>query len=557
MSSNSYRIRTTVGGGENVINVNLKQKVKTLNILSLEIEPEDEYDIHTSDYGVIVGRVLANNAFGVPNVKVSVFIPISSDDESDYVISNEYPYKTPQSKDINGVKYNLVLKKKDGPGTFVDKNTMLDNEGYREVYDKYWTYTTTTNQSGDYMIFGVPTGSTQIHYDCDLSDIGMLSQHPYDLVAKGYDANLFDSMNEFTAKDLNSAVHIISQDKTVYVYPFWGDKNANKIGITRADIDLNYKFEPSCVFMGSSITDPRGSYIGVDGQPNGSNGRFNSLTTSVGDIEIIRKTQDGRVEEVKENVVGIIDGNGVWCYQIPMNLDRIGTDEYGNIIAINDPERGIPTRARVRFRISLTDAKDESASEYTAKFLIPCNPPLAPKSENSRSAIINHEVFSDEDWDNIYEFGDKTPDSCFRDLYWGKVYSVKQYYLRYQYEYEPKTVGYGDKMVYETNEDFNKPNQGYTFMDYPYVGDNTDVEDRQKEQQRQFDYSNYPTRNTFKFSCISSIDNINGLNPFPYNTMYAGAEEHINDGTIYWFRYHFTNESSDSSYPSKGLHFCF
>ena len=118
--------------------------------------------------------------------------------------------------------------------------------------------------------------------------------------------------------------------KLIFVYPFWGDDNANEIGITRSDLNLDYKFEPSCIFMGSSITDSPGTYIGTYGMPNGNNGRFKSLATSSGDIEIIRYTPDGYIEEMKENVTGIIDGNGVWCYAIPMNLDRVGTDEDNN-----------------------------------------------------------------------------------------------------------------------------------------------------------------------------------------------------------------------------------
>ena len=190
------------------------------------------------------------------------------------------------------------------------------------------------------MIFGVPTGTCQVHYDCDLSDIGLISQKPYDLINKGYNANLFKSPSEFLDDDINSAVHILSRDKTIYVYPFWGDSDKNKIGITRNDINLDYKFEPSCIFMGSSITDSQGNYIGTYGMPNGNCGRFAALTTSSGNIEIIRQTQEGYVEEIKENVTGIIDGTGVWCYAIPMNLDRIGTDEEGNIVAVNDPHKG-------------------------------------------------------------------------------------------------------------------------------------------------------------------------------------------------------------------------
>ena len=562
MSDKSYRIKTNVGSDDNVISVNLKQGFKTLNILSLEINPEDAYDVQTSDYGVIVGRVLANNAFGVPNVKVSVFVPIEENDENNYVISNEYPYKTPQSKDNNGVKYNLIHQKTNGAGTFPSKNMLLDNGGVIEVFDKYWKYTAVTNESGDYMIFGVPTGTTQVHYDCDLSDIGILSQHPYDFIAKGYDANLFKSKEKFTDTDLSSAVHIISQDVTVFVYPFWGDKNANKIGITRKDIDINYEFTPSCVFMGSSITDPVGSYISLDGEPNGNCGKFDSLSTSVGNIEMIRYTQDGRIEEVKDNVVGVIDGNGVWCYQIQMNLDRIGTDEYGNIMAINDPNRGIPTRARVRFRISLTDTTDANASSYTAKFLVPCNPPLTYAYNDANDPKIDiggtsDKHISSDDWDNFYEFGENTPDCCFRDLYWGKVYSIKQYYPRFHFEYYPRDLMYGDSNKHMLYGDDEKKDEALTpLSERPKVDGDKELNTINYNKDY-FDLSGYPTRYAFNSSCISSVDVVNGLNTFPYTTLYAGAEEHIEDKVVNWFYYHFSDFSKDYNLTSRGLHFCF
>lgn len=552
MEENNYRIRVNVGSGENVVRVNLKQGVKTLNVLSLEINPEDTYELQSANYGVIIGRVLANDAFGVPNVKVSVFVPISDIDKDNYVISSQYPYITPQSSNADNVKYNLVTKRKNSPGTFPTKRMVLDNQGTMEVFDKYWKYTTVTNESGDYMLFGVPTGTCQVHYDCDLSDIGIISQHPYDFVAKGYDRNLFKSISKFDATNFTSAVHIISQDNTVYVYPFWGDKEKMDIGITRYDIKIDYKFEPSCIFMGSSITDPNGTYISTNGKPNTGNGRFASLTTTTGDIEVIRKTFDGKVEELKDNVKGIIDGNGVWCYQIPMNLDRIGTDEFGNRITINDPNKGIPTRARVRFRISL-DAGN------TAKMLVPCNPPLKnsvvgndnimdplPVGINlvfSGNSVISEDISQADDYYDKYEFGSKTPDEHFRDLYWGKVYSVKQYYPRFQYEDKPKAVFPQNKRVDWAN-----------LKDGQYGVVSMSVDDRAKD----YTLFGYPPQFSFNQSCISSIESFNGVNIFPYTTMYSAGEVGIDNKIIYYFFYKMTDLSTNSeSLVDKGLHFCF
>lgn len=555
MSDKNYRIRTNIGD-DSVVNFELKQGIKTINILSLEINPEEEYEVQTSNYGVVVGRVLANKALGVPNVKVSVFIPISESDENDYVISNEYPFKTIQSKDINGTKYSLLGKKNGTNGSFPTKNMVLDNNGTLEVYDKYWKYTTVTNESGDYMFFGIPTGTTQIHYDCDLSDIGILSQKPYDLINKGYNENLFKSKTEFLDTDVTNAVHIISQDFTVHVYPFWGDKKANKIGITRKDIDVNYEFTPTCIFMGSSITDSSGSYISTGGVPIDNCGNFNSLTTSVGDIEIIRYKEDGGIEEVKDNVKNIIDGNGVWCYQIPMNLDRIGTDEYGNIVAIKDSGKGIPTRARVRFRISLKDTESPETGTYTAKMLVPCNPPLAIR--NDGLTRVNTEKTggwkneNEKVWKNaVYRFGTTTPDYCFRDLYWGKVYSIKQYYPRFHYEFIPRDITYGDSH-YKTDGRYRPRIDTSTLFDEEDEDSDVGVSEAQV-----YDYRGFPTRYAFQSSCISSIDLVSGLNLFPYTTMYAGAEEHIDYRTIYWFYFHLSEYSKDYNMTSRGLHFCF
>ena len=70
----------------------------------------------------------------------------------------------------------------------------------------------------------------------------------------------------------------------------------------------------------------------------------------------------------------LIDGSGRWCFQIPMNLDYVGTDEYGNKIAINDPNKGVPTRTRVRFRISSSDEHDQYNDLHITKVLVPHNP---------------------------------------------------------------------------------------------------------------------------------------------------------------------------------------
>ena len=87
----SYRIRATPGVGKH-IDIKLEQDFEFLEILSLKILQSEIYTRVCSDYGVIVGRVSVNNGFGLPNAKVSVFIPLTDEDSQNPIISELYPY---------------------------------------------------------------------------------------------------------------------------------------------------------------------------------------------------------------------------------------------------------------------------------------------------------------------------------------------------------------------------------------------------------------------------------------------------------------------------------
>lgn len=435
----NYRLRANVGS-DAVLNVNMRQDFDFLEVLSLKLRQKDTYKLHSSSYGVIVGRVLANDAFGIPNAKVSVFI--EKDDADTTEISQIYPYEEITSKDSEGRRYNLLQDYSDDAcykvvGTFPNKRYVLDDNSMLEVYDKYWKYTTVTNQAGDYMLFAVPTGSQQIHVDIDLSDIGVLSQKPRDFEYKGYNISMFDSPVQFKdSTNLDNLAQLFSQNKSVNVYPFWGDDDNGIAAITRCDVQIQYKFEPTCVFMGSIISDNDANSIGHKCAPSVNNGMNNQLIGGNGTIEMIRKTTDGLVEEYQIQGNQLIDENGVWCYQIPMNLDYIGTDEYGNVVPTDNPSKGIPTRAQVRFRISKTESGDEGFSRHTAKYLVPMNPIL-----NEEKVVPTLKV-SGSEAEKMYNFGSATPDSCFRDLYWNNVYSVKNYIPKSQVAHRPYANNY-------------------------------------------------------------------------------------------------------------------
>ena len=68
-----HRISTNIGKDQK-ITVELKQDFDVLEILSLKFSQQDIYTSMCSDYGVVCGRITANDGFGIPNVRVSIFV---------------------------------------------------------------------------------------------------------------------------------------------------------------------------------------------------------------------------------------------------------------------------------------------------------------------------------------------------------------------------------------------------------------------------------------------------------------------------------------------------
>ena len=454
----NFRINTNISN-DTILNVNMQQDFDFLEVLTMKLGQKDAYKLHSSNYGVIIGRVLANDAFGIPNAKVSLFIERSSDDVE--TIESLYPYSEITTKDNEGRRYNLLPDYSDDDcyrivGTFPNKRLVLDNNSQLEIYDKYWKYTTVTNNAGDYMLFGVPNGNQQIHIDIDLSDIGVLSQKPRDFLYKGYNISMFDSSSQFKeSTNLDGLTQLFSQDKSVFVYPFWGDADNDIVAITRCDIQIQYKFEPTCVFMGAIMSDNEGNAIGNACVPGKGTGMNSQLVAGEGTIEMIRKTPDGLIEEYNIQGNQLIDSDGVWCYQIPMNLDFVGTDEYGNIVPTDNPSKGIPTRTQVRFRFSKTETGNEGFSRHTAKYLVPMNPNF------DEEKVVPTVKMSGQDIEKMYAFGSSTPQNCFRDLYWNNVYSVKNYIPKVQISNKLYSANYsalkGSNLVDKQNPlPFNK-----------------------------------------------------------------------------------------------------
>lgn len=414
-TNKTYRIRTEVGTDKNLV-VNLDQDYNTFEILSLQLSQEDTYRLQNVGYGVVVGRVLANGGFGIPNAKISVFI--ERDINDDTVLKQLYPYTSTRTE-LDGIRYNLLPDEQVDKchrvvGTFPHKTYVLDNDDLIEIFEKYYKYTTRTNNAGDFIICGVPVGTQTIHMDLDLSDCGILSQRPRDFYYKGYNVEQFENPNQFkTSENLDSLSQIFSQDQIVNVIPFWGNRNQGEtIGVTRCDIDVNFKFEPTCVFIGSIFSDSASNGVSKKCVPTNNMGAMDELVTGEGTIEMIRKTPDGSIEEFQVKGTEVINSDGVWCYQIPMNLDYMKTDEYGNMVPTDDPNKGIPTRTSVRFRVSMHDTEENTDNYFLSKVLVPNNPKSLDEMD--------------------YNFGSATKDTSFRDLFWNNVYTVKSYIPRFQ-----------------------------------------------------------------------------------------------------------------------------
>ena len=416
----SYRIRTELGINK-TINVQLDQQFDFLEILSLKIQQEDVYTRSCADYGVVVGRITANNGLGVPNARVSVFIPITDVDQSNPYISSIYPYKTLKDKNEDGYRYNLLPYEKSysthaATGTFPSRQDVLTGTTAIEIYDKYYKYTAKTNESGDYMIMGVPLGYQTLVMDVDLSDIGEFSLTPQDLIRIGVATPSQVAGGRFrTSNDLNSLPQIVTITKSLEVSPLWGDPEVCDIAVNRLDFDLrddaNIDIQPTSVFMGSLFSSPDDYRIRENCEPRDDLGNLCELVSGPGQILAIRQTiqtdtdgNPGLEVYTLENSGNVIDQDGTWLVEMPMNLDYVVTNEFGEKILSNDPTIGIPTKAKYRFKVKW--AQPASLTETTRRpyYLVPnvkeygwttstLDPSNLPTTSNARKKVNSSYYF--------------------------------------------------------------------------------------------------------------------------------------------------------------------
>jgi hypothetical protein len=385
--SNSYRIRTQVGVDKN-LNIQLSQDFDQLQILSLQILSDELYTRSCSDYGVIVGRVYVNGGFGLPNARVSVFIPIQQEDEDNPIITSIYPYKTLNDVNEDGYKYNLLSYEQsyDGhnpTGTFPSRKDVLIDSTAIEVYDKYYKFTVQTNSSGDYMIFGVPTGPQTIVMNVDLSDIGEFSLTGQDLVRMGMATDDQVDGDRFkSSTNLDTLPQIVRVNQDVEVSPLWGENDICQIGINRVDFDLTaetgLRIEPTAVFMGSMFSSTDDLVLKQNCVAKSKMGNLCSLIPGPGSISAIRQTiyndENGDpILEVASLPQGgkVIDEDGTWLFDLPMNIDYVTTNEFGEQVISRDPKVGIPTKGKYRFKIKWQQSTSNSEDAKRAYYLVP------------------------------------------------------------------------------------------------------------------------------------------------------------------------------------------
>jgi hypothetical protein len=390
--SKSFRIRTEVGVDQQ-IQLELNQDFDYLEILSLKLRQSDVYDRNCSDYGVIAGRVIVNKGYGVPNARVSVFIPLSDEDSLNPVISTLYPYRDLSTKNEDGYRYNLLPYEPSYPGhaatgSFPSANDVLTRSEVIEVYDNYYKFTTKTNESGDFMIVGVPVGEVALNVDLDLSDMGCFSLSPSDLIRIGRASEgQFEGGRFKSSTDLASLPQIVNFVRSVNVSPFWGNNEICQIGIARSDFDLRdlgINITPHAVFMGSTFSSSNTDYIKDQGRGNKpckvkpKLGDLCASQTSPGRILSIRQTEgvdengDPVLEQFNlENGGRVINEDGSWLVEVPMNLNFVTTNEFGEQVLSNDPTVGIPTEGKYRFKIEYDTNQKFSDVLQRADFLVP------------------------------------------------------------------------------------------------------------------------------------------------------------------------------------------
>jgi hypothetical protein len=263
-----------------------------------------------------------------------------------------------------------------------------------------------------------------------LSDISCFSFRPDDFIRKGAGVDDFKSSYEFkSSSDIDDLPQIVSFDKSFTVYPFWGNQDLCELGISRVDFDLSskgIKIEPTAYFIGSVYTDSGDVAVGKGCGPSNRMGEKCSLVTGGATVEAIRfkNAMDDKNRPILEefNLKEDVDEDGSFVMNLPMNMEYLYTNEFGENEITNDPNKGVPTSACYRFRITMKNT-ESNGGRSMGSYLVP-----------------NIREYSNEDQDLSYNFslnwedyptGATTNDVIFSNVQ-GSFYP-KDYFFRLTY----------------------------------------------------------------------------------------------------------------------------
>ena len=95
------------------------------------------------------------------------------------------------------------------------------------------------------------------------------------------------------------------------------------------------KLHPQLFLWVVFFTDDEKDSLNKNCKPAKEMGKMNEVITGSGKIESLRRNVDGGIEKFNFND-NSIDENGNWSVLVPMNIRKVVTDEFGNLVPSPD-----------------------------------------------------------------------------------------------------------------------------------------------------------------------------------------------------------------------------
>jgi len=268
-------------------------------------------------------------------------------------------------------------------------------------------------------------------------------------------ADQLDGVNFKSSTNLYSLPQIVNINQSVDVNPFWGQPEVCQINIARKDFDLKsvgINIVPSAIFMGSLVTGIDDESVEKNCKPPRDMGNLCNLSVGPGEIISVRQTirQDVQGRPILEQGTlpqggKVIDGDGTWVVDVPMNLNYVTTNEFGEQIFSQDPTVGIPTKGKYRFKVKYTQPTNFETQEVRrGYFLVPNIKEYGWTDDTSDPAYIvdtndqNYKKFVGSyyfgvDWSGYTNQADAIAcKDTFYEMDYNKVYTVAQHYDEYK-----------------------------------------------------------------------------------------------------------------------------